>query len=167
MSIVAAHERGEIPRTVIWGACPTQFDPSQAPAGAHTAFMSEKLPYALNGDSKNWDAQKDAHGREMLALWQQHAPICARPCSTPSPAAPLDTERLLPNMMRGECIVGSFATIKSATTAPSKAQAPTPQRNPRPLPLRRLHPPRRQRHRPMRLQCRQSGAGGLWRPLRL
>jgi phytoene dehydrogenase-like protein len=30
--IVAAHERGEIPRTVMWGACPTQFDPSQAPA---------------------------------------------------------------------------------------------------------------------------------------
>src|SRR5437773_3411138 len=27
--IVAAHERGQIPGTVMWGACPTLFDPSQ------------------------------------------------------------------------------------------------------------------------------------------
>src|SRR5205823_6388827 len=29
--IVAAHEQGRIPSTVMWGACPTLFDPSQAP----------------------------------------------------------------------------------------------------------------------------------------
>src|SRR5262249_38686803 len=34
--IVAAHEAGRIPPTVMWGACPTLFDPSQAPAGKHT-----------------------------------------------------------------------------------------------------------------------------------
>src|SRR5205823_11152091 len=37
-AIVAAHERGQIPPTVMWGACPTRFDPSQAPPGRHTAF---------------------------------------------------------------------------------------------------------------------------------
>jgi phytoene dehydrogenase-like protein len=40
--IVRHHEAGTIPPTVMWGACPTQFDPSQAPAGKHTAFMWEK-----------------------------------------------------------------------------------------------------------------------------
>jgi len=48
--IVRHHEAGTIPPTVMWGACPTLFDPSQAPAGSHTAFMWEKLPYRLNGD---------------------------------------------------------------------------------------------------------------------
>jgi len=52
--IVAAHEQGQIPPTVMWGACPTQFDPGQAPPGGHTAFMWEKLPYSVRGDSRQW-----------------------------------------------------------------------------------------------------------------
>ena len=55
--IVRHHEAGTIPPTVMWGACPTLFDPSQAPAGRHTAFMWEKLPYRLHGDAANWDAR--------------------------------------------------------------------------------------------------------------
>src|SRR5262249_48510752 len=35
--IVRHHEAGTIPPTVMWGACPTLFDPSQAPTGKHTA----------------------------------------------------------------------------------------------------------------------------------
>lgn len=107
--IVAAHERGEIPRTVMWGACPTQFDPSQAPAGQHTAFMWEKLPYALRGDARNWDAHKEQHGREMLALWQTYAPNLRDAVLDSFTRSALDTERLLPNMMRGDLLVGSFA----------------------------------------------------------
>src|SRR5438105_5284560 len=45
--IVRHHEEGRIPPTVMWGASPTVFDPSQAPPGGHTAFMWEKLPYRL------------------------------------------------------------------------------------------------------------------------
>lgn len=118
--IVAAHERGEIPRTVMWGACPTQFDPSQAPGGAHTAFMWEKLPYALHGDAKNWDAQKDAHGREMLALWQRHAPNLQSAVLDSFTRSPLDTERLLPNMVRGDLLVGSFANDQIGYHRPFK-----------------------------------------------
>ena len=118
--IVAAHERGEIPRTVMWGACPTQFDPSQAPAGAHTAFMWEKLPYALHGDAQNWDAQKEAHGREMLALWQQHAPNLHEAVLDSFTRSALDTERLLPNMMRGDLLVGSFANDQIGYHRPFK-----------------------------------------------
>ncbi|MDP1590638.1 MAG: NAD(P)/FAD-dependent oxidoreductase [Prosthecobacter sp.] len=107
--IVTAHERGEIPRTVMWGACPTQFDPSQAPAGRHTAFMWEKLPYALHGDARNWDTQKELHGREMLALWQTYAPNLRDAVLDSFTRSALDTERLLPNMRRGDLLVGSFA----------------------------------------------------------
>ena len=72
--IIRHHEAGTIPPTVMWGACPTLFDSSQAPEGKHTAFMWEKLPYRLDGNAANWDRASDGHGRVMLDLWQQYAP---------------------------------------------------------------------------------------------
>jgi phytoene dehydrogenase-like protein len=108
--IVAAHERGEIPPTVMWGACPTLFDPSQAPSGNHTAFMWEKLPYAVQGDASNWDRLKEEHGRAMLALWSRFAPNLAEGAVLDwFVRSPLDTERKLPNMRQGDLLVGSFA----------------------------------------------------------
>ena len=57
--IIRHHEAGTIPPTVMWGACPTLFDASQAPPGKHTAFMWEKVPYRLEGDAANWDRASD------------------------------------------------------------------------------------------------------------
>jgi phytoene dehydrogenase-like protein len=107
--IVGAHERGEIPGTVMWGACPTLFDPGQAPAGRHTAFMWEKLPYALGGDPTTWDRVQEEHGRDMLRLWTQFAPNLDGAVLDAFTRSPLDTERALPNMQRGDLLVGSFA----------------------------------------------------------
>lgn len=107
--IVNAHEAGRIPPTVMWGACPTLFDASQSPSGQHTAFMWEKLPYALNGDPASWDAEKEAHGRAMLDLWTRFAPNLAGAVLDAFPRSPVDTERLLPNMRQGDLLVGSFA----------------------------------------------------------
>ena len=106
--IVRHHEAGTIPPTVMWGACPTLFDPSQAPAGHHTAFMWEKLPYRLRGDPANWDAAREEHGRDMLALWQQHAPNIADIVTGSFTRSPLDAERSLPNMREGDLLVGAF-----------------------------------------------------------
>jgi phytoene dehydrogenase-like protein len=108
--IVAAHERGQIPPTVMWGACPTLFDPSQAPPGRHTAFMWEKLPYALDGNPAHWDSAKEAHGRALLHEWSEFAPNLAGDVILDSfTRSPLDTERTLPNMRLGDLLVGSFA----------------------------------------------------------
>ncbi len=107
--IVAAHERGEIPPTVAWGSCPTVFDPSQAPAGQHVAFLWEKLPYALRGNPTQWDAECEAHGRRLLATWTEFAPNLAGSVLDAYARSPLDTERTLPNMARGDLLVGSFA----------------------------------------------------------
>lgn len=108
--IVDAHVRGEIPETVAWGACPSVFDPSQAPAGQHTAFMWEKLPYALRGDAKNWDAEREAHGRRILKVWEQAAPNMKGATILDSfTRSALDTERELPNMQGGDLLVGSFS----------------------------------------------------------
>ena len=106
--IVRHHEAGTIPPTVMWGACPTLFDPSQAPPGRHTAFMWEKLPYRLRGDPANWDGARDAHGDEMLKLWRQYAPNLADAVIGSFARSPLDVERCLPNMREGDLLVGAF-----------------------------------------------------------
>jgi phytoene dehydrogenase-like protein len=102
--IVRHHEAGTIPPTVMWGACPTLFDPTQAPAGGHTAFMWEKLPYRLN-----WDRLRNPHAADMLRLWTQYAPNLADDTVGWFARTPLDTERTLPNMRGGDLLVGSFA----------------------------------------------------------
>ena len=108
LKIVENHEAGTIPPTVMWGTCPTQFDPSQAPAGRHTAFMWEKLPYRLNGDAKNWDAAKDAHGQDMLRAWARYAPNLNDAVLESFTASPLDVERTLENMRGGDLLGGSL-----------------------------------------------------------
>jgi phytoene dehydrogenase-like protein len=106
--IVRHHERGTIPPTVMWGACPTVFDPTQAPAGCHTAFMWEKLPYKLRGDARNWDKERDRHGRAMLRLWTKHAPNLEGAVIASFTRSALDVERCLPNMREGDLLVGAF-----------------------------------------------------------
>jgi phytoene dehydrogenase-like protein len=106
--IVRHHEAGTIPPTVMWGACPTLFDPLQAPAGHHTGFMWEKLPYRLNGDPRNWDSERDQHGRAMLDLWQEFAPNMADAVLGSFTRSALDVERCLPNMREGDLLVGAF-----------------------------------------------------------
>ncbi len=106
--IIRHHEAGTIPPTVMWGTCPTRFDPGQAPPGKHTAFMWEKLPYALGGDATAWDAAKEAHGADMLAVWARHAPNLADAVIDRFVQSPLDVERAFPNMRRGDLLVGAF-----------------------------------------------------------
>ena len=106
--LVRHHEAGTIPPTVMWGACPTRFDPTQAPPNCHTAFMWEKLPYRLGGDPRNWDKVREEHGRAILALWEKHAPNLAGAVIGSFTRSPLDVERALPNMREGDLLVGAF-----------------------------------------------------------
>jgi phytoene dehydrogenase-like protein len=107
--IVAHHEAGTIPPTVMWGACPSHFDPSQCPPGKHTAFMWEKLPYQVGGNAQNWDTLCDEHGRQMLELWTDYAPNLSSAVLDSFTQSPLDTEQKFPNMRYGDLLVGAFA----------------------------------------------------------
>lgn len=110
MDIVKSHEAGRIPaQRVMWGSCPTLFDPSQAPAGFHTAFLWEKLPYRLHGDPANWDRERDTHARRMLDSWTEYAPNLRAALLDYSGQSPLDTERALPNMRGGDLLVGALS----------------------------------------------------------
>jgi phytoene dehydrogenase-like protein len=105
--IVRHHENGTIPPTVMWGSCPTVFDPSQAPDGYHTGFMWEKLPYHLRSGA-DWDKIREEHGSVMLELWRRHAPNLADSVIDTFTRSPVDTERSLPNMRHGDLLVGAF-----------------------------------------------------------
>ena len=147
--IVRHHEAGTIPPTVMWGACPTQFDPSQAPPGGHTAFMWEKLPYALDGDPASWDAAKDAHGAVMLDLWRRHAPNLDGAVIDRFTRSPLDVERT-PAQHAPRRPAG-----RRLHRRPDRRRPPVPpRRRPLPRPSRRALSvrlglaPGRQRHRP-------------------
>jgi len=107
--IVRHHEAGTIPPAVMWGACPTLFDESQAPAGRHTAFMWEKLPYRVHGDAANWDRLREEHAGAMLQVWQRYAPNLADAIIDSFARTPRDTARELPNMREGDLLVGAFA----------------------------------------------------------
>jgi phytoene dehydrogenase-like protein len=106
--MVLAHERGQIPPTVMWGSCPTQFDPTQAPAGEHTAFMWEKVPYRLRGAADNWEAEADAHAQRMLALWRSFAPNLEGSVRQMLVRSAHDIPKLLPNMRDADLLVGSL-----------------------------------------------------------
>jgi phytoene dehydrogenase-like protein len=114
--IVRHHESGTFPPTVMWGACPTLFDATQAPAGAHTAFMWEKLPYRLARG--HWDEVRDRHAAEMLETWTSYAPNLAQDTVGWFARSPLDTERSLPNMRQGDLLVGSFANGQTGYDRP-------------------------------------------------
>jgi phytoene dehydrogenase-like protein len=107
-SIVRDHERGTIPPTVMWGSCPTLFDPSQAPPERHTAFMWEKTPYRLRGDPAHWEGERDRHGRTLLDTWTAFAPNLEGAVLSWFARTPVDTERTLPNMREGDLLVGAF-----------------------------------------------------------
>jgi phytoene dehydrogenase-like protein len=108
--IVRHHEAGTVPDTVMWGATPSLFDPTQAPHAKHTAFMWEKLPYRLKGDPKNWDGYGAAHGEQMLALWKKHAPNLESAVIGSFTRTPLDVERELPNMQEADLLIGAFTS---------------------------------------------------------
>ncbi len=165
--VIRHHEAGTMPPTIMWGACPTRFDPTQAPPGRHTAFMWEKAPYRLNGDARNWDGARDAHGRDMLGLWRQHAPNLADAVIDSFTRSPLDVERSLPNMREGDLL------DRRLYRRPDRLQPAVPRRRAvsrpfaGPLPVRIEQPSGRQYHRLARLQRRAGRSRRAWHQGRL
>jgi phytoene dehydrogenase-like protein len=103
--------KGEIPSHVSFGTGSiTNFDPSQAPPGYHTAYGWHAMPYAPGGSPDNIEGVKEEFADRMLEKWREFAPnmtpdnILARHIWTAN-----DYTRELPNMVDGDIFVGSFA----------------------------------------------------------
>ena len=96
---------GQAPRQeMLQITLPTLFDPSQAPAGKHTAVVWQYAPY--NADWKNL---REEYARHCLELWRCYAPnmtkdkVLAMKIQDPS-----DTERLNDNLVNGVDVVGDM-----------------------------------------------------------
>ncbi|HJS77183.1 MAG TPA: NAD(P)/FAD-dependent oxidoreductase [Burkholderiales bacterium] len=85
---------------------PTLFDPSQAPAGKHTAVVWQYAPYALQG---GWGSIREEYAEHLLALWRSYALNMTRDKVLAMKIQdPTDTERLNDNLVNGVDVVGDM-----------------------------------------------------------
>ncbi len=83
---------------------PTLFDPTQAPAGRHTAVVWQYAPY--NAD---WKKLREDYAQHCLDLWRRYAPNIARDKILAMKIQdPTDTERLNDNLVHGVDVVGDM-----------------------------------------------------------
>lgn len=128
----AAIARGELPERFAGnGACNTRFDPSQAPAGGHTAFWWPFAPYAIGtGGPAAWDDRRDEIGERILREWTAYAPNLghARVVLGRHLFTPIDIERNIPNMVRGSHHGGSYrpGQVDASRPTPALARYRTP-----------------------------------------
>ncbi|MGC5616370.1 phytoene desaturase family protein [Georgenia sp. Z1491] len=106
---------GQIPDLVSFGTGHiTQFDPSQAPPGNHTAYAWYPMPFAPGGDPNNIEAVKADIAQKVLDEWRKYAPNL-----TPDNILHVytytanDYHREFTNMVNGDIFVGSFAGEQS------------------------------------------------------
>ena len=125
--IVRHHEAGTIPPTVMWGACPTLFDPSQAPPGRHTGVhVGEAALSSATAIRRTGIAARDEHGRAMLrALAAARAQSCRRRDRLVHALAARHRALRCPTCARAICWSAPSPTVRSAITARSPAPAPT------------------------------------------
>jgi len=89
---------------------PTLFDPSQAPAGKHTAVVWQYAPYAVEAAGpQGWHALRDEYAAHLLDLWRSYAPNITRDkILAMTIQDPTDTERHNDNLVNGVDVVGDM-----------------------------------------------------------
>jgi phytoene dehydrogenase-like protein len=92
------------------GGALSVLDPSQAPAGLHTAYAWQPVPRLEPGKLAEIEAEREEHARRTLATWSEYAPnmtpdnVLAMATYTPS-----DYVQELPNMIGGDIFMGAFS----------------------------------------------------------
>jgi len=89
---------------------PTLFDPSQAPAGKHTAVVWQYAPYGVEpGGPEGWRNLREEYAAHLLDLWRSYAPNITRDQILGMAIQdPTDTERLNDNLVNGVDVVGDM-----------------------------------------------------------
>ena len=88
----------------------TLFDPSQAPAGKHTALIWQVAPYDLaDGGPSCWDEIKDEYLETCIARWRHYAPnLDEKNILGKATYTPLDIARSVVNMTEGDFNCGAM-----------------------------------------------------------
>ena len=155
--IIRHHEAGTIPPTVMWGACPTMFDSTQAPAGS-TRRSCGSCPIGSRATPPTGSARATARARDARAMAAMR-----RTCATRSS-----------NVRRARRSTSSAACRTCAGRSAGRRFHQDQIGYHRPFPgagayrthipnlyLRIQQPSRRQRHRPSGLQRRAGDPGDL------
>jgi phytoene dehydrogenase-like protein len=89
---------------------PTLFDPSQAPAGKHTAVVWQYAPYAVAPEGpEGWRNLREEYAAHLLDLWRSYAPNITRDkILAMTIQDPTDTERHNDNLVNGVDVVGDM-----------------------------------------------------------
>ncbi len=89
---------------------PTLFDPSQAPAGRHTAVVWQYAPYRVGPEGPaGWGKVRAEYAEHVLDLWQSYAPNMTRDkILAMTIQDPTDTERHNDNLVNGVDVVGDM-----------------------------------------------------------
>ena len=73
---------------------PSMIDPSMAPPGKHVmSIFVQYAPYHLNGEGRDWDAQRDAFGDTVIRTLAEYAPNLPNIILERQVLTPLDIER--------------------------------------------------------------------------
>ncbi len=99
----------------------TLFDPSQAPAGKHTAYIWTPSPYNLkDGGPSRWLAVKDDYKEANIDKWAEYAPNMKKPnIISTFVYTPYDIPIKNPNMINGDFNVGRFGNDQNGINRPT------------------------------------------------
>ena len=87
----------------------TNLDPSRAPAGQHTLYFLQLLPFALRDGAGRWDAIKEAHADRLIERLARYAPNVPGAMLARDVDSPLDMQRWSPSFQRGDIMgLGSY-----------------------------------------------------------
>lgn len=107
----AAIRAGRLPDPRPNAAINSLYDPTDAPPGCFTGLLRQFAPYALaDGAEGAWDEIGRWYGRRCIEAWRRFAPNLTDDAIIDwSVFTPLDITRKLPNMVRGDWMMGEIS----------------------------------------------------------
>ncbi len=100
---------------------PTQWDPSQAPAGHATAFAWQFVPSGAEMQERWAGPERLQHAHRVLDRWTDYAPDLPGKILAFGVHTPLDTEQLIPSMVWGDRHHGSYHPSNFWSSRPHRA----------------------------------------------
>jgi len=121
---------GKLPDPKPNAAVNSLYDPTDAPEGYYTGLLRQFAPFDVNGcGAGEWDSVGRWYGERCMAAWQRFAPNLTEDAYVDwAPFTPLDIERKMPNMVRGDWMMGeiSLANMLDQRPLPELGQYRTP-----------------------------------------
>ena len=102
---------GKVPDPRPNAAVNSLYDPTDAPEGYYTGLLRQFAPFEVNGaGAGEWDNMGRWYGERCLDVWKRYAPNLTEDAYVDwVPFTPLDIERKMPNMVRGDWMMGEIS----------------------------------------------------------